>query len=206
MTDIDTKEKILTAARILFADRGYEGTSVREIARAADVNVALLSYHFSGKENLFFEIMKKGYADCAAEMKRILHENEYDIEETMVSLFRYFTMNSHDLVSQFKLMLSSQHSHAISSEGSEDSMYGPPGGMAVAEVLKKECPGASIQDIHWGLKTIFSQVSHIALINSCCLKNNKNIPYSSQEDLERGIRRVTRMVLEELKNPKYQNL
>jgi AcrR family transcriptional regulator len=205
VTDQDTKAKILSSARILFADNGYEGTSVREIAKAADVNVALLNYHFSGKENLFFEIMQKGYNDCAEQMKRLLEENNFHIENTMVDFFRYFITNSHDLVSQFKLMLSSQHSLAMAVKGSEDSMYGPPGGMVVAEVMKRDCPDATSEDIHWGLKTLFSQVVHLSLIHNCCLKNNKDIPFSSQGDLEKGIRRVTRMVLDEIRHSRHKS-
>ena len=37
---IDTKQKILEAARALFAAQGFDGTSVRDIANTAEVNVA----------------------------------------------------------------------------------------------------------------------------------------------------------------------
>jgi len=40
----DTKDKIIKAAKILFASKGYEGTSVRDIAKAAEVNVASVNY------------------------------------------------------------------------------------------------------------------------------------------------------------------
>ena len=55
MTDqsTDTKQKIMEVARVLFANQGFEGTSVREIAKAAEVNIASVNYHFSNKENLF---------------------------------------------------------------------------------------------------------------------------------------------------------
>lgn len=44
--------KILHVAEDLFAGKGYEGTSVRDIAQKADVNVAMISYYFGSKENL----------------------------------------------------------------------------------------------------------------------------------------------------------
>lgn len=44
--------KILHAAEELFAGKGFEGTSVRDIAQKADVNVAMISYYFGSKENL----------------------------------------------------------------------------------------------------------------------------------------------------------
>lgn len=204
MSDLETKAKIINTARILFADRGYEGTSVREIARTAEVNVASLNYHFASKENLFLEILKSGYIECSEQMRVLLEKNQGDLENTMVDFFRYFIENSPLLISHFKLMMSSQHSHNITSEGTEDGTYGPPGGMIIADVLRKLCPDCSDEDLHWALKSLFTQCTHLALIHSCCMKTNKNIPFSSREDLETSIRRMTRMILAELKNPQHK--
>ncbi len=46
------KDRILDVAEILFAEKGYEGTSVRDIAQQADVNIAMISYYFGSKEKL----------------------------------------------------------------------------------------------------------------------------------------------------------
>lgn len=43
---------ILTAAESLFASQGFHGTSVRDIAQEADVNIAMISYYFGSKEKL----------------------------------------------------------------------------------------------------------------------------------------------------------
>jgi len=48
-----TREKILDAAERLFAHRGFHGVSIREITRAAGVDVALANYHFGSKKGLF---------------------------------------------------------------------------------------------------------------------------------------------------------
>jgi DNA-binding transcriptional regulator YbjK len=45
-----TRERILTAAERLFAERGYEGTSIRAIVAEARVNQAAINYHFAGKD------------------------------------------------------------------------------------------------------------------------------------------------------------
>ncbi|HZU58561.1 MAG TPA: TetR family transcriptional regulator [Actinocrinis sp.] len=49
----DTRQDILVAARAEFAARGYENTSMRAIARAAEVNSALLHHYFGTKDQLF---------------------------------------------------------------------------------------------------------------------------------------------------------
>ena len=43
---MSTKTKILDAAEILFADKGFNGTSLREITSQAEVNLAAVNYHF----------------------------------------------------------------------------------------------------------------------------------------------------------------
>jgi AcrR family transcriptional regulator len=52
----DIKLKILLAAKKLFARNGFDGTSVRQICEEAGANVALVSYHFGGKENVFIAL------------------------------------------------------------------------------------------------------------------------------------------------------
>ena len=48
----DTKTDILDAAERLFADKGFDGTAIREITRVANVNVAAIHYHYGTKEEV----------------------------------------------------------------------------------------------------------------------------------------------------------
>ena len=47
------KEQILEKAELLFAEHGFEGTSIRTLAKEAEVNIAMVSYYFGSKEKLF---------------------------------------------------------------------------------------------------------------------------------------------------------
>lgn len=51
----EIKNQMIKAGSQLFAEKGYEGASVREIAALAGVNVAMVSYYFGSKEGLYFE-------------------------------------------------------------------------------------------------------------------------------------------------------
>lgn len=51
--NVDTREDILAAARSLFAAHGYDATSLRAIARAAEVDPALVHHYFDGKPEVF---------------------------------------------------------------------------------------------------------------------------------------------------------
>jgi AcrR family transcriptional regulator len=53
------KERILDAAERLFARHGFYGISVRDITEAAEVDVALVSYHFGGKRELFAAVFQR---------------------------------------------------------------------------------------------------------------------------------------------------
>jgi AcrR family transcriptional regulator len=48
-----TRDRILEAAGELFAERGFEGTTVRDICQAAGANVAAVNYYFGDKERLY---------------------------------------------------------------------------------------------------------------------------------------------------------
>ena len=48
-----TRERLLEAASALFAERGWHGTRVQDVCRAADANIAAVNYHFGGKEGLY---------------------------------------------------------------------------------------------------------------------------------------------------------
>ena len=53
------KDRILDAAEGLFARHGFYGVSVRDITKAAAVDVALVSYHFGGKRELFAAVFQR---------------------------------------------------------------------------------------------------------------------------------------------------
>lgn len=57
--DKPTINKIVESAGILFSLKGYAGVSVKEIAEAAGVNIALISYYFGGKEKLYSYVMER---------------------------------------------------------------------------------------------------------------------------------------------------
>lgn len=54
-----TKEALLDAARRMFAERGFDRTTVRDIAKLAGVNQALLFRYFGSKEKLFKAVMNR---------------------------------------------------------------------------------------------------------------------------------------------------
>lgn len=67
-----TRERILDAAERLFAQRGFHAVSVRDITQAAGVDVALVNYHFGGKQALFEDVFMRRAAVLNEERLRRL--------------------------------------------------------------------------------------------------------------------------------------
>ncbi len=55
----ETRERILNAAEELFAANGFDGTSIRDVARLADLQLAAIGYHFGPKEELFDSVIRR---------------------------------------------------------------------------------------------------------------------------------------------------
>jgi AcrR family transcriptional regulator len=56
-----TRDRIMKAAERLFAERGYDGTSIRAIVARARVNQAAINYHFEGKDGLYREVLRAAF-------------------------------------------------------------------------------------------------------------------------------------------------
>lgn len=193
----DTKEKILNVALELISQKGLEGTSIRDIAKNADVNLAAVNYHFSSKQGLYLEIIRRSYFNVSKEIEKLSH-NYSTTEDLAVAVFEMFMEKGKELVTTFKMILSSE-SH-MPDFGTEDDYFGPPGGAVMFKSLKQNArSGASEEDLYWALKTIFTHIVHVALIfNSACSKRPSLTHMWDEEEVKVGIRRLVRVVLKDL--------
>lgn len=58
----DTRTRLIESAILTFAAKGFDGAGIREIAKGANANSALVAYHFCGKEGLYLEALKAIFA------------------------------------------------------------------------------------------------------------------------------------------------
>src|SRR3954453_23244185 len=56
---VGTRSSILDVAEALFAERGLEGVSIRDITRKAKVNLAAINYHFGSKDDLIVAVFER---------------------------------------------------------------------------------------------------------------------------------------------------
>ncbi|HCN76459.1 MAG TPA: TetR family transcriptional regulator, partial [Verrucomicrobiales bacterium] len=74
--DSGTRERILLKAAELFAQRGFESVSLRDLTQAAEVNLAAVNYHFGSKEALIEEVVTRVMRPMNDERLRLLDAAE----------------------------------------------------------------------------------------------------------------------------------
>jgi TetR/AcrR family transcriptional regulator, regulator of cefoperazone and chloramphenicol sensitivity len=93
MKGLKTKQKVIDAAISLFNVKGYDGTSVREIAKAAEVNIALVSYYFGGKKGLLEHLLASFYEGYLQELSEALNNENIDaatcLKDAVFRLLKY---------------------------------------------------------------------------------------------------------------------
>ena len=111
--ELDTRDKILAAARQEFLDKGYQGAWLRDIAKKAGVTTGALYGHFKNKEELFgtlvgecYHGIQAMYASALTEFSQLSPEQQQtDMEELsiqgMIQMAEYMYQH-HD---EFKLLL-----------------------------------------------------------------------------------------------------
>ena len=108
--DENSKQKILNSATKLFAHKGFDAVSVREICKDANVNLCMISYYFGGKKELYGAIIAnlvekqtlyaKTFLDLSIEPKTLSKQEQIDLLFVILDKFvDFFYSNiSSDLI------------------------------------------------------------------------------------------------------------
>ena len=74
--DISAEEKILTAAKRVFENKGMVGARMQEIADEAKINKSLLHYYYRSKQKLFEAVFKTAFSKLAPQINTILNSDQ----------------------------------------------------------------------------------------------------------------------------------
>jgi TetR/AcrR family transcriptional regulator, regulator of cefoperazone and chloramphenicol sensitivity len=90
MKDTPTKRKVVEAASTLFYQKGFHGTSVRDIAEKASVNISSVSYYFNGKQGLLEYAVSNYYEEYLSIIEATLEEtlDESSIEKLKKLIYK----------------------------------------------------------------------------------------------------------------------
>lgn len=80
MDKMDYKAALLATATRLFAERGLNGVSIRELSTSAGVSISMISYYFEGKEGLYSSVLQEQFS-CFAYMNTIKERDAEPLEK-----------------------------------------------------------------------------------------------------------------------------
>jgi TetR/AcrR family transcriptional regulator, regulator of cefoperazone and chloramphenicol sensitivity len=152
----------------LFAEKGYEGTSVRDLATAAGVNVAAVSYHFGSKDALYHEALRACLAPCAEMRKRMqAHLDAALSSKTPKAAEEALRMCIRDFL-ELLMSPAARHSHLVMREQSEAKPrfepvireFFQPVGTILREVILMIAPGLSEMMVFMTISGIIGQCLH----------------------------------------------
>ncbi|MEJ2255478.1 MAG: TetR family transcriptional regulator [Woeseiaceae bacterium] len=156
--DKPTRERILDAAEELFAQRGFEGVSVRQIMRKADADVSLAYYHFKSKQDLFDQVMLRRVEFLNEIRLEALEEvvgRHVDDEPTVEEIIGAFTrpllqllVDDHEKWSYYYQLIA-QINNSPDRGGALMSRYFDPLVSRFIEALNKALPGSDPADLYW---------------------------------------------------------
>lgn len=67
----DLRQRLIEAATLRFAASGFDGVGLRAIAQQAKANLAMISYHFGGKEGLYEAVLREGFLRCPSKVAQL---------------------------------------------------------------------------------------------------------------------------------------
>jgi len=92
-----TRERVVAAALETFAEQGFAGTSVRDIARKARIRVSSLYHYFPSKESLYHEVAEKALEEWRELILSVIGKQHDDLRakgrESVGKLFDFFVAN-----------------------------------------------------------------------------------------------------------------
>lgn len=155
------RRRILAAAEKLFADHGFDGTSVRQIAIAAKVPLALVNYHFGSKEGLYrevFALRAPMIIDQRVAGLR-LADMETDTERKVEMIVKAVLVPNLHMRSTEK---NSAYSRILAREVSDPKSYHrkvvaeffDPIAYKVLEALQRALPDRTVEEINWGYQAM----------------------------------------------------
>ena len=77
--NVDSTTRILDAATRLFAEKGFHGVTTRQIAAAADLNIATVHHHLGSKSDVYMAVLRRFYGEEAALVQEFVEASRVEV-------------------------------------------------------------------------------------------------------------------------------
>ncbi|MBC7557028.1 MAG: TetR/AcrR family transcriptional regulator [Chryseobacterium sp.] len=105
---ISKEHNILFAAEKLFSEKGFEKTSTREISRAANVNVSMISYYFGSKEKLLESLFEMRMAESQSYIDEIIMRKDINEWQKILLIIDRYTQRVRELKVFYNILQTEQ--------------------------------------------------------------------------------------------------
>ncbi|MDR1798438.1 MAG: TetR/AcrR family transcriptional regulator [Bifidobacteriaceae bacterium] len=151
MSGHERREQLVSVARALFAEKGFEPTSVEEIAARAEVSKPVVYEHFGGKEGIYAVVVDREVEALSARLTTSLHSGGHPrriVERTALALLDYIEDNEDG----FRILV--RDSPVAQATGPFSSMLGDIAGR-VEDLLRDEF---AVRQLDPGTATLYAQM------------------------------------------------
>lgn len=203
--DRSSTARILAAAQEEFANRGFDATSIRQVARRANVPMALVSYHFGSKAGLYraifeartptvFEQRMAGFAlaDAETDPDRKL---DLTVKSLLVPMLR---LRATERSGSFGRLLAREVSDPGSVErGIVKDMFDPIAQAALGQ-LSKALPDRSKTEIHWIYQVLVGAMVYV--MGDVGRIRRLSAGAADPDDVDRAIESILRIFLDGIRS------
>ena len=198
-----TRDRILGAAEALFAQRGFDGASLRRLTHAAGVNLAAVNYHFGSKEKLVEEVFRRRLdalnADRLAALAKLGDEHAATLEQVLAAYIRPALELSHDgngvLFMRVLARAYAEHDDTLRRFLSEN--YGHVMRQFTAEFARL-LPHLSKPELYWRIDLVTGALTH-AMSGFGMIQRKNDV--SEQAHLEQTVQHLIRFAAAGLSHP-----
>lgn len=165
MAKKDTRVRILEAAKKLFSEKGFNGSSVRDIAELSECNLAAINYHFSSKQGLYWALLKQAHKWMENGIEDVCRRSA-NIQLLVENLFEFLIRDEAFLKSTMKSLLSDDF-ESNQDELDTSVIPGMPGSEALNKFIRLQLTELTHDAaINWVANSILSTCVHMALMSS----------------------------------------
>ncbi|MBB3919254.1 TetR/AcrR family transcriptional regulator [Rhizobium fabae] len=206
--DSSARERILKTAEQIFAEMGFEGTSLRQVAVNSDVPVALVSYHFKNKLGLYREVFRARDPNTNAQRLAglALAEMEDNRERRLemiikAALMPMLSLRKIEGSANFGVLLAREATDPRSAERGIIKEMFDPAATATIKALKGALPGRSEAEIVWAFQMMIGTMLYIMADGGRAKHLSGGV--CDPEDVEGTMRLILPLLLHGMRGPEF---
>jgi AcrR family transcriptional regulator len=196
LEDQGARQKLMDVAARLFSERGLDGTSVRDIAKEAGLNLSLVSYYFGGKEALYLELIRSFAMSIKSEMENIVamfeaeSSNKEGLQKILSALVESYSKLRQNYPHMGKVLQRERVGGLPYAREIYEQTFAPVGEALVQQIVKAQKRGLIRKELNPLLIFIFLSESivgfhnlmdcHLAICNSPMVKTKNFKDFQNQ--------------------------